>query len=244
MKTIGIIGGLGPEATVDYYKEIIRTFNEINTEGSLNYPEIVIFSVNMSKVIGFMEKEMYPEAVSYLSACINKLQNAGADFGVISANTPHLLFEEIRSKVSLPLISIVETCAERAAQIGVKKCGLLGTRFTMSGSFYQEVFAQRDIEVIPPHPEEIEFIHRKLFSELEIGIFKEDTKSGILKIVDTMKTRNGIDSVILGCTEFPIMFTEGQYLGLPFLNTTRIHVDEIIRACLGQNESPTDPPGA
>jgi len=192
MKTIGILGGLGPEATIGYYKEIIRGFNEINREGSLNYPEIVIFSVNMSRFIGFLDKEMYQEATDYIARCVNKMKDAGAGFAAISANTPHLLFDEIQSKSRLPLISIVETCAERAAQIKVKKCGLLGTRFTMNSTFYKKVFDKRGIEVVVPDPSEIELINRKLFSELEIGIFKEETKSCFLKIVNEMKARDGM----------------------------------------------------
>jgi aspartate racemase len=232
MKTIGILGGLGPEATVDYYKEIIREFNAMSNDGSLSYPEMIIYSVNMYKFIGFLEKEMYPEAIDYIAACVNKLKDAGADFAVISANTPHLLFNEIRSKTGLPLISIVETCAEKAAEIQVKKCGLLGTRFTMNSSFYQEVFAKKGIDVVVPDQTEVEFINRKLFSEMEIGIFSKETKAAFLNIVDKMKIRDGIDSIILGCTEFPIMFTDDQYLGIPFLNTTRIHVKEMIKECL------------
>ncbi|MEL7586550.1 MAG: amino acid racemase [Prolixibacteraceae bacterium] len=232
MQTIGILGGLGPEATVDYYKEIISGFNQLNTDGSLNYPEIVIYSVNMAKFIGLLEKEMYTEAADYIAASINKMKDAGAGFAAISANTPHLLFDEIQSKSRLPLISIVESCREAAVKAGVKRCGLLGTKFTMNNNFFGDVFAKKNIAVISPDPVQIAFIHRKLFSELEVGIFREDTKSDLLGIVEEMKNRDGIDSVILGCTEFPIMFTEAEYLGLPFLNTTRIHVKEIIQVCI------------
>ncbi len=232
MKTIGIVGGLGPEATVDYYKEIIRGFNEINRDGELSYPEIIIYSVNMARFIGCLDEENYGEAADYITGSINKLKDAGADFAAISANTPHLLFNEISSKSRLPLISIVEACAERAAALEVKKAGLLGTRFTMNSTFYQKVFEKRGIEVIPPDREQIAFIHQKLFSEMEVGIFRDETKADFLLIVDEMKQRHGIDSIILGCTEFPIMFTEEQYLGIPFLNTTRIHVQSIIRTCM------------
>ncbi len=232
MKTIGILGGLGPEATVDYYREIIRGFNEINREGSLNYPEIIIFSVNMSRFIGFLDVQNYEAAAEYIAGAINKMAAAGADFAAISANTPHLLFPEISSKVKLPLISIVEACAGKARQLGVKRCGLLGTRFTMSSTFYGDIFQKYGIEVISPDQEQIKSIHQKLFTELEVGIFREETKQFFLGILEKMKIRDGIDSVILGCTEFPIMFTEEQYLDIPFLNTTRIHVHEIIKECI------------
>jgi len=223
---------LGPEATVDYYKEIIKGFDKINGDGRLNYPEIVIYSVTMSKFIGYLEEGKYTHAASYIASCVNNLRNAGADFAVLSANTPHLLFDEIQAQVNIPLISIVEACARQAKAIETKKCALLGTKFTMQNDFYQKVFNQHNIEIIVPDREQIELINTKLFNELELGMFKESTKQELLEIVNTMKKSKGIDSVILGCTEFPLMFTESKYLDLPILNTTRIHVNAIIDECL------------
>lgn len=232
MKTIGILGGLGPEATADYYKEIIKGFNERNESESLNYPEIVIYSVNMSKFIGLLEVKNYIQAADYLAQCLNNIKNAGADFAVISANTPHLLFNEIQSKVDLPLISIVEVCAHKAQEYALKKCALLGTKFTMQNDFYNNVFRQYGIEICVPETKQIEFINSKLFNELELGIFKDETRQELLDIVMEIQEKQGIDSVILGCTEFPLMFKESDYLGLPFLNTTKIHVAAIIKASL------------
>ncbi|MGQ1948535.1 aspartate/glutamate racemase family protein [Geofilum sp. OHC36d9] len=232
MKKIGILGGLGPEATSDYYKELINGFNALNSNGSLDYPEIVIYSVTMSKFIGLLETNRYGEAADYLIQCLNGIKNAGADFAVISANTPHLLFSEIQAKVDLPLISIVDVCAKEAQSVGAKRCGLLGTKFTMNNDFYQKVFSEYNIEVIVPDEQQIEFIHSKLFQELELGIFKDKTKQELLEIVADMKEKQQIDAVILGCTEFPLMFTDDSYCDLPFLNTTRIHVNAIINACL------------
>jgi len=232
MKTIGIIGGLGPEATVDYYKEIIKGFNAINNNGSMVYPEIVIYSVNMDKFIGFLEAKKFTEATNYISNCINNLGKAGVDFAAISANTPHLLFNEIQKKSSVPLISIVEACAQRANKSGLKKCGLIGTKFTMKSSFFADVFAKQGIEIVVPNDAEMELIHKRLFTELELGIFKEETKIELLEIVQSMISKAQIDSLILGCTKFPIMFTDENYLGIPFLNTTKIHVDAIIKECL------------
>jgi aspartate racemase len=232
MKTIGIIGGLGPEATIDYYKEIIGRFNEINGNGSLNYPEIIIYSVNMSRLIGYMNARQYPAAISYMSECIAKLQHAGADFAAISANTPHLLFNEIQEKSPLPLISIVESAKDEALSLSLKNPGLIGTKFTMKATFYQEVFQKAGISVVVPDDADIEIINEKIFKELELGIFKDETKNLILEKVEKMLQRYNIDSLILGCTEFPIMFNEPKYLGIPFLNTTRIHVNAIIKECL------------
>ena len=226
MKKIGIIGGLGPEATTDYYKEIIQQVNR--TDKSLNYPEIIIYSVTMSKFIGMLKKEDYNGAAGYITECIRKLEAAGVDFAAISANTPHLFFEEIQQNVAVPLISIVEVSRKRAKQLGLKRCGLFGTKFTMNASVFSDVFAKDNIEVVSPGQEDVERINELLFTELELGIFKESTKDELLTIVQKMRDEQQIDSLILGCTEFPIMFTEEKYLGIPFLNTTRIHVEAIL----------------
>jgi aspartate racemase len=237
MKTIGILGGLGPEATIDYYKEIINFVNNKNIKGSLAYPEIIIFSVNMARFIGYLDAKDNAAAISYISDCILKLEAAGADFAAISANTPHLFFNEIRKRVKIPLISIVATCLKRAKQMGLKRCGLFGTRFTMNGNFYPEVFEQDGIHIVIPEKNDIERINNLLFTELELGIFKESTRLDLLEIVQKMKSEHQIDSLILGCTEFPILFTEDKYLGLPFLNTTRIHVEAIVKYSLENRSS-------
>jgi len=233
MKTIGILGGLGPEATVDYYKEIVKAFDQINGDGSLNYPEIIVYSVNMSKFIGLLQDENYTEATAYLVQCLAGIKKAGADFAVLSANTPHLLFQEIQAKVDLPLISIVEVCAEKAQAIGAKRCALLGTKFTMQSDFYKQVFHRRNMDIIVPDNEQMELINTRLFKELELGIFKDETKAELLDIVADLKDKYDVDAVILGCTEFPLMFKQEKYLNLPFLNTTKIHVDAIIKSCVG-----------
>lgn len=232
MKTIGIIGGLGPEATVDYYKEIIKKFNDANTSGSLEYPEIIIYSVNMAKLIGHMEHREHPQAAAYIAGCINKLAKAGADFAAISANTPHLLFKEIQSQSSIPLISIVEAAKEEAIKMNLRNMGLIGTKFTMNASFYADAFRPLNINIVVPNKDDIEFINEKLFTELELGIFKSETREQFLGKINKMKDSAHIDSIILGCTEFPIMFQEAEYLGIPFLNTTRIHVNKIVAECL------------
>lgn len=231
MKTIGILGGLGPEATVDYYKEIIKSVNKRNNDGSLSYPEIVIYSVNMDRFIALLENEKYEVASNYLATCINKMAHAEVDFAAMSANTPHLLFDEIQRKVSIPLISIVDSCAQKTRALGLKRPGLIGTKFTMEGGFYPDAFRKFGLDIVIPQPDEREMINEKLFKELELGIFKDETKQLMLDIVQKMIDRDGIDSLILGCTEFPIMFTEESYLGIPFLNTTQIHVAQIVATC-------------
>jgi aspartate racemase len=230
MKKIGLIGGLGPEATVDYYKEIINSFKVAGS--SLNYPEIILYSVNMSEFIGLMHQKDYEKAAVMLLKKIDALKQAGADFAAISANTPHLMFDELEKKSPLPLISIVESTCREFLRMGLKRPGLFGTGFTMNASFYQDVFKKHGIDVFVPDKEDKELINYKLFSEIKLGIFKDETLGLLIKIIEKMVREQQIDSLILGCTEFPLILTKNHYAGIPMLNTTRIHVNEIVKYCL------------
>ena len=230
MKKIGIIGGLGPESTIDYYKEIINTFK--NESEDLNYPEIIIYSVNMSEFLGLMKEKKYDQVTAYLLEKIEGLKRAGAEFAVLSANTPHLLFDRLKEKSGIPLISIVEATCEECIKKGLKRPGLLGTGFTMEASFFPDVFKKHGIDVIMPDKEDKELINYKLFSEIELGIFKDDTRRILIRIIEKMVQEQHIDSLILGCTEFPLILKEAFYAGVPILNTTKIHVDAIIKYCV------------
>jgi len=229
MKKIGIIGGLGPEATVDYYKGIINSFK--NESNDLNYPEIIVYSVNMSEMLGLMRLKKYELVTAYLSEKIENLKQAGAEFAVLSANTPHLLFDQIREKSTIPLISIVEATCQEAKRRGAKRVGLFGTEFTMNATFFPDVFKKEGIEVIMPDSEDKELINEKLFSEIELGIFKDDTRELLITIIEKMVREQHIDSLILGCTEFPLILDKETYAGIPMLNTTQIHVESIVKYC-------------
>lgn len=230
MKKIGLIGGLGPEATVDYYNRIIDAFK--NEKADLNYPEIIIYSVNMSEFIGLMREKKYDDAATKIIDKIDLLKKAGADFAAITANTPHMLFDKISEKSSLHLISIVEATLEECRRKGVKRAGLLGTGFTMNATFYQDVFNRNGLEIIVPDEADKESINYKLFSEIELGIFKDETRDSIIGIIDKMKREKQIDSVIQGCTELPLILKESSYAGIPSFNTTQIHVNAIVEYSL------------
>ncbi len=229
MKKIGIIGGTGPEATVDYYKEIINAFKD--GSGDMNYPEIIIYSINLGKLMGMMRAKQYEDAIAYLVEKIGCLEKAGAEFAAISANTPHMFFDRIRENSPLPLISIVEATLNETIKRGLKRPGLIGTGFTMDASFYPEVFKTKGIEIVAPGRDDRELINFKLFSEIELGVFKDETRELLIGIIEKMVREQQIDSLILGCTEFPLILTETEYAGISMLNTTRIHVDEIVGFC-------------
>jgi aspartate racemase len=174
--------------------------------------------------------------VDYLLSGIGKLARAGADFGLISANTPHIVFDDVASKSPIPLISIVETTCAAAKSRNIKRLALLGTRYTMQGTFYSKVFSREGIELLVPDPNDQNYIHDKYMSELVPGKFLPQTRDGLLAIVDRMRAKSDIDGVILAGTELPLILRDPDHNAIPFLNTTKIHVEAAVAEML---RSPT-----
>jgi aspartate racemase len=226
MKTLGIIGGLGPESTIDYYERIIALYRERTRDGS--YPRFIIISVDLKKGLDFMEAGDLAGMAAYLVEGIGKLADAGADFALISANTPHVVFGEVASKSPIPLISIVEATCAAAKTRNLKRLALFGTRYTMQANFYPKVFAREGIELLVPEAKDQDYIHHKYMNELVPGKFLPDTRAGLLAIVDRMKAKSDIDGVILAGTELPLILRDPDYNGILFLNTTRIHVEAAV----------------
>ena len=226
MKTLGIIGGLGPESTLDYYQRIIALYRE--RTGNRHYPEFVIVSVDLRKGLDFMDANDLSGMTNYLLQGIHKLARAGADFGIISANTPHIVFDDVAPRSPIPLISIVEaTCAAARAQ-NLKRLALFGTRYTMQADFYQKVFARENIELVVPEPDDQDYIHDKYMDELVLGKFLPETRTGLLTIVDRMKATRDIDGIILAGTELPLILRAPDHNGIPFLDTTKIHCEAAV----------------
>jgi len=224
MKKIDIIGGIGPESTLDYYRGIIDAFRE---RGGSDNPDIIVYSADLSELLRLLEANDPDRLADWLLARVNALHRAGADFAAIASNTPHLVFDRVAKHSPLPLVSIVEATRAKAEGLGVKRPGLLGTRFTMQAEFFQRPFRKRGMTVLVPSAAEQQFIHQKLFSEIELGIIKDETREELLEIVARMMERDAIDSVILGCTELPLILP-AQAHDIPFLNTTAIHVESIV----------------
>jgi aspartate racemase len=230
MKTLGIIGGLGPESTVDYYQRILALYRERMRDG--HYPEFVIVSVDLRKGLDFMDASNLGGMADFLLEAIGKLARAGAEFGIISANTPHIVFDEVAPKSPIPLISIVEaTCATAKAQ-NLKRLALFGTRYTMQANFYPKAFKREGIELHVPDTHDQDYIHDKYMNELVSGKFLPETRGGLLAIVDRMKATSDIDGVILAGTELPLIIRASDHNGIPFLDTTKIHVEAAVTQML------------
>lgn len=232
VKKIGMIGGFGPESTLDYYRLMIDQYRRQRGEGTL--PEIIIYSMDLYAFLTLVEQKRWDDVTEFLLKGVNSLYKAGADFGIISANTPHIVYDQLKSLSPIPLISIVEETSKKAKEIGLQRVGLLGTGFTMRASFFQKVFSNNNISIVVPTEEEQDFIQHKLMTEIELGKFLEETRNGLLTIVKRMVDEDLIEGVILGCTELPLILTKDEF-NIPFLNTTKIHVESVIRYCLMEN---------
>src|SRR6476619_7596758 len=230
MKTLGIIGGLGPESTVDYYQRIIALFRQ--RTGDRHYPKFVIVSVDLRKGLDFMDANDLSGMANYLLEAINKLARSGSDFGIISANTPHIVFDEVAPKSPIPLISIVEATRAAAKARKLKRLALFGTRYTMQATFYPKVFARDGIELLVSALHDQDYIHDKYMNELVPGKFLADTRDSLLAIVDRMKATSDIDGVILAGTELPLILRDPTHNAIPFLDTTKIHVEAAVARML------------
>ena len=230
MKTLGMIGGVGPESTVDYYKNIIAMYRERKPDG--HYPQFVINSVDLQKGIDFLEANDLAGMTDFLLSEIDKLPRAGAQFGIIAANTPHIVFDEVRAKAPIPFISIVEASCDHAKQRGMKRLALFGTRYTMQANFYQKVFAREGIELVTPDPKDQDYIHEKYFAELVPGIFLPETRENLLVIVDQMKAKIDIDGVLLAGTELALILRDENHNGVALLDTGKIHCQAAVNEML------------
>ncbi|MCA1579421.1 MAG: amino acid racemase [Acidobacteria bacterium] len=228
-KTLGLIGGTGPESTIEYYRLLFARYRE---QADGDSPPLVINSVNMKQMIEWMNAGELPKLADYLVAELDKLQKAGADFAALTANTPHLVFDELQARSALPLISIVEAACDKVQELNLKTVALFGTRFTMQAPFYPKVFSRTDVKPVMPSEEEQNYIHQIYFGELLKDVFLPETGLRLLAIADAMKSRDGIEAVILGGTELPLLLRNEQHNGMPLLDTTRIHVDRLVTEML------------
>ncbi len=231
---IGIIGGIGPEATIAYYRGVISSYRNRTNDGS--YPQILINSIDLQRMLAFIESRRFESLTRYLTEEVAKLATAGAEFGVLASNTPHIVFDELRGNSPIPLLSIVEETAKEAKRLRLNRVGIFGTKFTMQNNFYQEIFAQSAAQIIVPHPNEQEYIHMKYMSELVNGVFLEETKRELVTIARAMQARSSIQGLILGGTELPLILSDDSEIGIQCLNTTEIHVKGIVDRMLNNRE--------
>jgi aspartate racemase len=229
-KLIGIIGGIGPESTIDYYRLFVSIYREHRPDGG--YPPLLINSIDLARALKLVSSGDLEGLAAYMLEEIHRLARAGATHGLLSSNTPHIVFEQIESASPIPLISIVETACRAAVERKLKRVGLFGTRFTMQGGFYQKVFGREGIEVAIPESADQTFIHDTYLNELVNGIVRPDTRERYIAIAQRMKAEQGIEALILGGTELPLLLRGAIGIGVMLLDTAHLHVERAVAELL------------
>ncbi len=227
-KKIGILGGMSPESTIEYYQYITRTYTE--QFGDYAYPEIIIYSVSFQSYVDWPNQDRWDLVAQGLGQAARQLKAAGADFIVIATNTMHIVYDQVQASVHIPVLSLLEAVGDAIQARGMKTVGLLGTRFTMEKTFYQEALARRGITVIVPEADDREYVNGVIYNELVAGQLRGESRAGFVAIIRKLAAR-GVEGVILGCTEIPLLVNEAD-AGLPLFGTTAIHAEAALRYAL------------
>jgi aspartate racemase len=230
MVTLGLIGGIGPESTIDYYRLFIERYRACKPDGS--YPPLLINSIDMNRMLTLVAGNDLSGLTGYLAREIHRLADAGATHAMMASNTPHIVFDDLQARSPIPLISIVETACREAVRKGMKRVGLFGTRFTMQGGFYQKVFNREEIELVTPGEPEQEEIHTAYMSELVKGIYRDEVRRRFFEIANGMQRRHGIEALVLGGTELPLLMRKDGETDVPLIDTARLHVERGIEELL------------
>lgn len=229
MRKLGLVGGMGPESTIPYYHDIV--YGVQKKIGQKIFPSLTIESVDVFHVLNLCSDKDYEGMTEYLMSAINNLIQSGADFVALSANTPHIIFDSLQARSSVPMISIVESACLEAQRIGYKKIGLLGTEFTMKEDFFKAPFIKSGIDIAVPSLTEMDLVNDKISSELELGVVKKETLSSFQEIIERMKQEDEIEAIVLGCTELPLLLND-EVSSVPCLDTMKIHIDALINEIL------------
>lgn len=228
MKTLGLIGGISWVSTIDYYKLINEGINE--KLGGLNFSQCMIYSFNYADIKRNNDANDWDETFRMLLTAGKHLKSGGAEGIVLCANTMHVIAERLEQEIGLPLIHIATVTAKEIEKSGIKKIGLLGTRFTMEMDFFKSKLADAGIETIIPENNDREFIHYTIFEELGKGILKDETKRRYLSVIDQL-IQNGAGGIVLGCTEIPMLIDPCD-VTIPLFNTTQLHAKAAVEFSL------------
>ena len=231
MKKIGLVGGTGPESTLMYYKELNSRIDSLTGEKSM--PDIAIESVNFRRAWNYVCNKEYNALAEYLAEKVRCLEAAGCEVISLTAVTMHIVFDEIvkKSGIKLPLVSIPKAVADEAVARGIKKIGLLGTIFTMEQDYMKKDLQEAGVQVFVPENSERQLVAKRIYEELEKGIVKESTLTEFVDIINKMKERDGIEGIILGCTELPLLLNS-ENCPIPCFDSVEIHIKRLIELAM------------
>lgn len=236
-RILGIVGGTGPESTIDYYRSIVASWRRRRPDGS--FPRVIVNSVEGGRIIRLLGAGDFAQVAVELSQAARQLAAAGAGAAMLASNASHLAFDAIEEDASIPLIHIVDAARDAAQAASYRRLGLFATRFVAEASMYPERFATAGITIVKPQPDERAYIHETYLGELVQGIFRDETRDRLVSIIAALRDREAIDGVILGGTELALVLTEPDYAGVPILNTAAIHVEAGVTWLLDEAEAST-----
>jgi len=222
LKTIGLIGGMSWESTVTYYKIINETVKE--KLGGLHSAKCILYSVDFQEIEECQANGNWEKSGEILGEAANNLEKAGADFIVICTNTMHKVVNQIKEKISIPILHIAEMTAEKILEKGLKNIALLGTKYTMEQDFYKSKLIEKGINVIIPDKNDIEIINEVIYDEICLGIINSNSKKKFLEIVDKLRNK-GAEGIILGCTEIGLLI-KNEDTDVPLFDTAIIHAEQ------------------
>ena len=228
MKILGLIGGISWVSTVDYYRIINQNINK--KLGDLNFAECIIHSFNYQDIKRNNDAEDWDSTLKMLTGAAINMKNSGAEAIVLCANAMHMVADQLEQNVQLPLIHIATETASIIKSNGLKKVGVLGTKFTMERSFFKDKLAAQNIEAIIPDSKEREFIHYTVFEELGRNIFKPETKQFYLDVMNKLADQ-GAEGIVMGCTEIPMLICQDD-INIPLFDTLQIHADAAVKFAL------------
>ncbi len=231
-RKIGILGGMSPESTTAYYEHITRRYTA--QYGDYGYPEILIYSVNFQRYVEWQREGRWDEAAAAMADALERLRLAGADFGLIATNTMHIVFDRVQAAVRMPLLSIVDATALGIREAGARTVGLLGTVFTMRERFFRDGLNRHGIGVLVPEAEEDQQrMNRIIFVELCRGEVRPESRTFFLETMESLG-RRGVEGIVLGCTEIPLLVREGDSKW-PLFNTTLLHAERALQEAVGDH---------
>ena len=225
MKKIGLVGGTGPESTLMYYKILNTEIDRIT--GGEAMPDIAIESVNFTRAWNYVTEGRYDLLADYLYEKLDALDKGSSEVISLTAVTMHVVYDELAKRFNKPIVSIPKTVAEEAVAKGIKRIGLLGTIFTMEKDYMKKDLWDSGIEVFVPSEEDRKLVATRIFEELEKGIVKESTLAELQGVINRMKEENGIEGVILGCTELPLILNSDN-CPVACFDAVEIHIRKLI----------------
>ena len=228
MKTIGIIGGMSWESSLEYYRIINQTVKE--RLGGLHSAQCLMYSVDFAPIARDMHNGEWDRVAQPVIAAAKQLERGGAEFIVLATNTIHIVIDRVQNEVNIPFIHIADATAEQVAARGNKTVGLLGTRFTMEEEFYKGRLSHFGIATLIPNEKDRQFIHRVIFDELVLGTVNIDSKKEFVRIIEDL-VRSGAKGIILGCTEIGMLVQDSDSR-VPLFDTARIHAQAAVERAL------------